>query len=239
VRNLCTNDVDFCSLENINKISYNQFFSFKDDDNFIYGFDIKSIYNLYLKNNNIVSNPFTTKKIDKSIYNMMIYLIKYSNLLNINIVTSYDISSNITIFKTLEIKILTLFQNMDSLGNYTNMNWFNNLNKNQLIRFFHELLDIWNYRANLSYNVKREICPPHGNPFRYFNYSANNLQNYNFFSLKRGIVNVLEEFIYKGIDNDSKCLGCYYILSALTLVSNDAAESMPWLYESVYHTNNT
>jgi hypothetical protein len=30
-------------------------------------------------------------------------------------------------------------------------------------------------------------------------------------------------------------LGALYILSALTLVNDDAATSMPWLYESVRH----
>ena len=41
--------------------------------------------------------------------------------------------------------------------------------------------------------------------------------------------------LYSGIDNDSKVLGAYYILAALTLVSHDAATSMSWLYQSVYY----
>ena len=68
----------------------------------------------------------------------------------------------------LEMKILNLFQNMDSLGNYTNMSWFNNLNKDSLILFLNELIDIWNYRASIPDSVKREICPPTGNPFRQY-----------------------------------------------------------------------
>ena len=37
--------------EIIYDIPYNQFFSFKDEDGFIYAFDIYSLYNLYIKNN--------------------------------------------------------------------------------------------------------------------------------------------------------------------------------------------
>jgi len=39
--------------------------------------------------------------------------------------------------------------------------------------------------------------------------------------------------INTGIDNDSKSLGAYYILGALTLVNTNAAISLPWLYQSV------
>ena len=38
-----------------------------------------------------------------------------------------------------------------------------------------ELADLWHYRANLSQEVKREICPPHGNPFTGIN--INSFQN--------------------------------------------------------------
>jgi hypothetical protein len=39
--------------------------------------------------------------------------------------------------------------------------------------------------------------------------------------------------VNSGIDRDNKCLGAYYVLGALTLVSEDAATSLPWLYQAV------
>lgn len=232
-RTNCVNDVDFCTLDNINKIPYTQFFSFKDEENFIYGFDILSIYNLYIKNKTQIENPFTKKLINKSVFINMMRFIKYSKIIGININIDYDTIHKLSDSKQLDMKILTLFQNMDSLGNYTNLSWFNSLNKNELIRFIRELLDIWNYRANLSQETKREICPPLGNPFRVLNINVNMINSYSFIQIKKNIVNVLDEFINKGITNDSKSLGCFYILSALTLVNYNAAEAMPWLYESV------
>ena len=127
---------------------------------------------------------------------------------------------------------------MDALGNYTSISWFNNLNKIELIIFLKELIDIWNYRANLSVFTKREICPPYGDPFRSINININNISSYNMNLIKKNIVNVMDILVNSGINNDSKSLGSYYILSALTLVNNDAAESMPWLYESVNYNNN-
>jgi len=45
----------------------------------------------------------------------------------------------------------------------------------------------------------------------------------------------IENLIYNGINRDSQYLGASYVLSALTLVNESAAESMPWLYYSVAH----
>lgn len=237
-KKLCTNDKDFCTLDEINDIPYNQFFSFKDIDGFIYAFDIYSLYNLYKKNNHKITNPFSTKPLSCEVLNNLKYFIKISNILNISIKLDFEELKINNENKKLEMKILTIFQNMDALGNYTSISWFNNLNKIELIIFLKELIDIWNYRANLSVFTKREICPPYGDPFRSINININNISSYNMNLIKKNIVNVMDILVNSGINNDSKSLGSYYILSALTLVNNDAAESMPWLYESVNYNNN-
>ena len=236
----CTNDTDFCSLDYLTDIPYTQFICFKDEDNFIFGFDIKSLYNLYLKNKTQIENPFTKKIINKEVFDNMIYYIKYSNILNIAINIDYSELEKINESKKLELKILTLFQTIDSLGNYTNMSWFTNLTKYDLIRFVRELFDIWNYRANLTQETKREICPPFGKPFRIMNMNMNihYINGYSYNTILKNVVYMLDELINKGINDDSRSLGCYYILCALTLVSPDAAEALPWLYESVNYEPN-
>ena len=55
-RSLCSNDVDFCTLDNLSTIRYNQFISFTDNNSHIYGFDIKSLYNLFIKSDNAKKN---------------------------------------------------------------------------------------------------------------------------------------------------------------------------------------
>jgi hypothetical protein len=46
------------------------------------------------------------------------------------------------------------------------------------------------------------------------------------------ILDIIDKFVNSGVDKDSKCLGTYYVLGALTLVNHDAATSMPWLYQA-------
>lgn len=98
-----------------------------------------------------------------------------------------------------------------------------------MLRFFRELFDIWSYRAQLSDEIKRTILPPHG----FLNIQPNFLVIEDIHLLRNIILETIEKLVYNGINNDSRALGAFYILSALTLVSPEAATAIPWLYQSV------
>lgn len=240
-RTLCTNDMDFVTMDNLNELSSTQFFSYKDNDGFIYGFDISSIYNLIFKKNDDLNctvggiNPYNRNKIPSFVMINLKMIIRISKIVNIKINLDFDTNvGKITNEKTMEMRTLSLFQNIDSLGNYSSPEWFLSLNKNQLIKFMRELCEIWNYRAQLSLEIKRNICPPIGEPFR--NFSISYITNENdLINIKKYILDFLERLVNNGIDKDSKSLGAYYVLGALTLVNESAASALPWLYQSVYY----
>ena len=228
----CTNDTDFFTLENLSDVNHDELFSFKDNKN-IWGFNIVSIYNLFIKSKNkIVLNPYTRENLSNIIFHNIKRFIKLSKCLNkkINIVINEN-DTTISLKKKNEIKTLELFQIINELGNYSDHNWFLNLNRIELIRFIRELHDIWNYRAQLSNIVKCEICSPYGNPFRFIDVLQINHSNY--LNIQRNALAIISQFITKGTSNENCNLGAIYVLSALTLVNVDAANSMPWLYQSV------
>jgi len=73
---LCTNDTDFVTMEPLNEMSKDVFYSYKDSKNFIYGFDITSLIQMLQKKNKI-ENPYNREKIDqtktkeiKTVYNL-------------------------------------------------------------------------------------------------------------------------------------------------------------------------
>ena len=248
-RSLCSNDVDFCTLDNLNNIQYTQFISFKDTNSHIYGFDIKSLYNLFIKsgnnknnnnntlnNNNTsinVQNPFTNLFFSYKITEQLLEYIRLTKLLNIELELNYDELVYASLNKQLEMKILTLFQRIDSMGHYTNIKWFLELDKYGLIMFIRELQDIWNYRANLSQETRRSIVPPNGNPFSSIIININNLPQHSFIQIKKYGIQIIDLMINKGVNENSCALGSYYVLCALTMVSTDAASSLPWLYDAV------
>jgi hypothetical protein len=231
-RLLCMNQSDFVTMEPLTDIILDQFISYKDVDGVIYGFDINSLYNMVHKHKE-TKNPYNRNNIPDEVLKNIKKIVRFSKLLNkkLNLIIEDD-TKNISSEKAIELRTLTLFQNIDSLGNYSNPQWFLSLTRNNIIRFIRELIDIWNYRAQLSIETKMNVCPPNGDPFRnlslYYIQSEQNMNN-----VRKVILEVLEKLVNSGIDRDSKALGAYYVLGALTLVNNSAALAMPWLYQSV------
>jgi hypothetical protein len=235
-RRLCVNETDFFTMEDISDIPYIQFYSFKDKDNIIYGFDIMSLYNLfdktYDKTHDKVTNPYNRNVFSPDIKKNMLQIIKFSHFFNDPIqVSMNEVSLSVTNTVSIESRIIALFHDIDILGNYTDYKWFHLLNMPQLMRYMVELKDIWLYRANLSEEVRREICPNYRDLFR-------EMQDIDIFSINHNramdiALTIMEKLVCSGIHNDSRNLGANYVLCALTLVSADAALSLPWLFQSV------
>jgi hypothetical protein len=233
-RKLCTNTDDFVTMEPVEEINYHQFISYKDEDDFIYGFDIISLHNLFLKSKDIESirNPYNRNIIPESVIKTIKSIIKISRILKIHVNLHYeDDTQNISNEKMIELRALSLFQNIDSLGNYSNCQWFLSLNRNQLIKFLRELADIWNYRAQITPETKRNICPPSGDPFRNLNMHYIHTEQ-DMINVKKVVLEVLEKIVNSGVDRDSRALGACYVLGSLTLVNQEAATSIPWLFQS-------
>lgn len=230
-RSICTNACDFLTMEPLEEMSFEQFFSFKDEDNFIYGFDLQSMYNLLYKTNGPIKNPYNRHPIPANVVETFRALIRLSRILKIDILTNIK-EDEVSNKKAIELKTVALFQNIDLLGNYSNPKWFLDLNRQQLVKLMVELLDIWAYRAPLTLETKRAICPPNGNPFPpLFNSILPTIETID--DLRIIVLHTLDKFVNSGINHDSKCLGAFYVLGALTLVNVEAASSLPWLYQAV------
>lgn len=230
-KNNCKNDTDFFTLEQLSEVPNNYFFAFEENGN-LWGFNIISIYNLFIKNTSKeILNPYTREKINNSVFNSITSFIKLSNILGIKInlkVNNED--HNLSIKTQNETTSLELFQRINELGHYSDSTWFLTLSRSYLISFVRQLLDIWEYRAELSPIIKRNICFPTGNPF---NYNIRFLCNNNFYELQKNVLVIISSFITKGISDEFCNLGVSYVLCALTLVNPVAAEAMPWFYNSV------
>jgi len=237
-RSLCVNDTDFATLEPIEEIHYNQFFSFSDEDGTIYGCDVTSFYELLCKKNKYdvgnkpPFNPYNRRHIDPYILTNFSLYLRLAKLLGIEQVVTIK-EEVIDPSKQLEMKILELFQYINELGNYSDSSWFSNLSRHMTILFIREVYDIWHYRAQLSPDTMRSIVPPHGNPFIGMNLQLAQTQPDEF--VKRQAVKIIEYLTKSGHTNDNRSLGAYYVLAALTLVSEDARCALPWLFQSVSH----
>lgn len=134
--------------------------------------------------------------------------------------------------KTLPHRINDLFNEIDQLGNYTQAEWFSQLKTHELIRYFRCLYDIWNYRGQLSFQIKLKICPLF-DPFLNGLQSINRILDLSETEVKQLCLSVMESMILTGIDKDHRMIGTLHVLTALTVVSAEARANLPWLHESL------
>ena len=161
----------------------------------------------------------------------MNFLLKFSHIFFEKIIVVTIDEPVLDSTKLLEMRCITLFQEINKLGNYADHLWLWSLNKHNLIKFIKCLIDIWSYRANLSNEMKRLICPPHGDPR--VGISLHSIHNMDLNKLRKTVLFVVQNLILSAADEPNRSLGANYVLCALTLVNNDASTSMPWLYQSV------
>jgi hypothetical protein len=137
--------------------------------------------------------------------------------------------------KQEDLYIVGLFQHINTLGNYSDSEWFTTLQRPEFLRFIRHIHDIWYYRANLSQDMKERICPPHGNPFMLNKISVNlNVVNLlNDSELRTIAVSIINNIVKRGVTREDQCLGAFYVLATLTIVNQNARNALPWLYEAV------
>lgn len=239
-RKLCVNDNDFYSLEQLSNIPTESFFSYKGEGDFVYGFDLNSIISL-IKNSNQdkLINPYNRENMIEIVSNINA-LIRINNIIrkkqsSISVSSKLnDVSDLLRMakIKPLNQRINDLFIEIDQLGNYTQSEWFSELNRQELLRYFRCMYDIWNYRAQLSFDTKRKICPLR-DPFGNLYYSFSHFLNLSDDQLKMLCLSIMEQMVLTGIDKDHKMLGTFHALTALTVVSAPARSNLPWLFESL------
>ena len=225
---ICNNVEDFLTTETMNEIDYYFFVSYKDTDGFIYGFNIISLFNLIKKKD--LKNPYTRNIFSPELILMVERRIHYNKLLN---KTYHEINESCRKM-TIDDKMNELFQKIDSLGNYSQSEWLTSLNSFYLRKFIIELFDIWNYRAQILNETKIIICPPFGTPFREI---PMHIISSNIFidilTIKKYCYTLINALINSAEISQNQNLGAIYVLTALTLINSEAANALPWLFQSV------
>jgi len=127
---------------------------------------------------------------------------------------------------TQKLKTTKLFEHINSLGNAAEENWFLNLSNNEIYTFLHKLKDIWDYRAQITKQMKCSIYPPNGKPFHDLEFRINKT-----YKMKQYALKIIRRLVTSSLLNDDKNLASLYVLGSLTLVSSHAEKGLPWLYE--------
>lgn len=209
-RNICNNEEDFYSYEPKEDIESKYFFSYKDTSNY-WCFDIRSLKKLIDMN---YSNPYTIEEIPQTIKVKVLRFIKLLEKDNIEI----NLDNKVIADRKTQVKqkFVDLFAQIEYVGHSCDVKWILDLNSHKLKKLYRELEDIWNYRANLSIDVKKRIIPPDG---KLFVMPVSDYCNCNvLIELQEILVNELTK-IMKAPNPSDMNLGFMYFIIGLSIVS--------------------
>ena len=207
----CNNSEDFYTYEELKDIPKKYFYSYVDNKKFRWGFDIRSLDKLLNMN---YPNPYTTEPIPQNIVS------EVKDKINIlkNESGYEDLTDSIVRERkdAIKQKIVDLFSYIEQSGYTCQIEWFTNLTLRRLKELYRQLEDIWNYRSQLSQQMKRNICPPNA---EIFNTPMIDVMNYSSKEdLQELILNETMKFTNANTDSDRK-LGFMYFLIAFGMVS--------------------
>ncbi len=224
-RNKSNNKTDCGTLDHIITIPIEYYFDYLDSDGFTYAFDLRTL-------DLISSNPYNQKAFPsdekfKQKLNCKIQYIKKTER------RMHHDSPKLTEEQKYDQHLIRVFQKFDMIGQYTDTNWFNNLHFEELRKFYRNAYDMFDYRAQLSLEIRKKITK-NGLMFSQLKNDIDFLRPKHKRYLQTEILKEMERIVDEGEDKEYKTLGVNLILSALVEVSTPAAIALPHLVQSTF-----
>ncbi len=229
-RKKCTNDSDILTMDSIYEIPIKYFYIFNDKvSNKKYGYDIRIFGSiLYDPTNNpkfVAKCPYTLRPFEII---EIINIEKYIEKLKASGVSLEIEKPKLSKEQEIQHKCVDIFARMDMLDNYTNSQWFMNLDVKKLLDFYDVAKDIWSYRIQMPLENKKKIVQDgiaFTMPRSYLAKLPSKL------ALQNIVLREIDRFISEGVNREEKKLGAMLMLTALVEVSNEAAQALPHLVQ--------
>jgi hypothetical protein len=233
------NDTDFYTMDPIEEMDFIYYIHYTEEANKTsYAFNINSLVTLMLKNGKM-ENPYTRQDMKTTLGEKMLRIITLSSIL---------FPKNDLLNKSVEMEKMRpaipidpaanyqnmaneLFMRIDSLGNYTNVEWFNRLSNAKLCTLILRIYYFWGF---IDRQLKMRICP-HKSPFSIDNLGIEMVSTDRPIEENRAIaIRVGETLVYDGATDEYRTLGAMYFVTGMTIVCEEAREQMPWLYDNYF-----
>lgn len=223
---ICVNQEDVKSLDPLIDIPTHLLFSFQEEDGTHYGFDIRTIRSIITFDN---ENPYTRVALSTRIVDRANETLRLLSLLQKD--TSDEPSEVIGEELGLKRRVVKIFHEMDQLDQYTDPDWFLSLSVSRLIKFYKEAEDVWNYRLNLTGDVKKAIVPHDGIAFRHSVKAVCLMKDK--LLLQKICLDFIDTLIHSASNKADRVNGCIYVLLGLVQVNREAAKALPQYYSMV------
>jgi hypothetical protein len=222
------NTTEVYTLDSLEAIPRMFFFSYADQSKLIWSFDIRSLSHLITEAAE-PQNPYTRQPILPSTVERIHKRLQWLRKRHYPIL--HETGENLTQDQIWNQKVLDVFFKMDALGYRASCRWFEEMDKESHQLFYARLYRLWTYQLGLTAAEKVAIL----GTTKIFKQTPERAltSNHDLRWWRRNNLNLILEFISQGTSKSQQGLGALYVLMGIVQVVPEAAESYPWVLESV------
>jgi very-short-patch-repair endonuclease len=249
-RKLCVNECDFYSLDSLDDIPIEYFCSIREvsgDHIHHYGFDLRSLSDYIKVQKQNIKNPYTSTEftqdisqtIKKCILTAKLIGIPLDIQLNTKTLNSVEqntqeiMASNTNEFLSGIQGVLHEIDGLGHLGTYTDIRWYEEIQRFQIRNFIIQTFDIFAFRLGLTRENQREITGSSNLSYCLNGHNINQIRQLSIDELKRTMLYMMRCFVLNGVSEDNRKTGAIIIMMGTTLISNSARDVFPALFQSV------
>lgn len=229
VRSISKNSTEIYSLDSIEKIPKEYFFSYLDSNATCWSFDLRSLNHLLLEDT-CLKNPYTREEVPDCVMNRIKGRIHTLTVQKYPLF--FNLKENMTQKQLWDQRVLELFLKMDSLGYRASTQWFERLSVTQHERLYRELWLLWTFRLGLTHTEKLQIVPSYASESnKLFRATPDALSSTNHDGVwwRKTNLEVLRRLLTSAEEKSKQALGALYILMALSKIVQDVVDAYPWL----------
>ena len=229
----CNNTHDLVTTQAVKSIPNAYIYCISDNDTW-YGFDLRTLYKLYINNKmKPISNPYTSRAVSTDEGTKILKKIEFLERLGFPIdCENTNYLKNLSESQKFKFYLESVFQKLYQLDYHVDSEWLLELPFDILKKLYTEVTDIWIHRIDIPKEIRKDIvkkgvifAEPH-----VVNAMTNSEHN-NKMLLKKVVKN-LDRLITEGTNVDNRKLGATYFMIGFAIVSPKVATSYPFLLES-------
>ncbi len=228
------NDTELYSLDSVATIPNLYYFSTVGTKGALWSFDIRSLGQLIAKGT-LRENPYTREPFSDAVQARIHRRLTWLRARKYNIL--FPQGTDLTTEQLWRQRVLDIFMRIESFGFHVSCEWFHELSVGEHEKFYATLFSLWYARLGLTM-ADREAIVPHSESaaHKLFRFTPEQVKGRNRHSKiwwERCNLALIEAFVSRSADKEQQRLGAIYALMGLVDVCDAAAESFPWLEESL------
>jgi hypothetical protein len=226
------NDTELYSLDPIKTIPPLYYISFVGPTGALWSFDVRSLGQLMMRGD-LKENPYTREALMPSQLTKITKRVGWLRSRKYSIL--YPQGTDLTTEQVWRQKVLDVFLRIESYGFHVSCDWFHQMGLRDHEEFYATLYSLWYSRLGLTHQQRESIVPSYETAAsRLFRFSPEQGRGRHSASWwERYNLAVIEALLTRSPDKEQRRLGAMYVLMGLVAVCDGAAESFPWLEETI------